>query len=353
MRRPERATPKIVDRVLTEAEIRPKHRFLLSDEAKAEGKQMIINFRGYTLRRSDDDTRCQFESIARGIREGRYPNIAAADELMGGVLVQSVEKIAGGFRQPEWMLWQQSWAHDLVKGRPDLMEDSAMRMMTPDERCLPRIIDDENDALPKTYADPVRAGGAAYAKGYTEWTPSREVALYRRYRDFIEYLKDKADGDDTVRVEENPAVSVKHFVYLALKPGRGGGAGLGVAPKGQAPAATFGTTFRINPSISALSLAAALSTDSMMELAKTLLTPGKVDIGAAALFTEGLRNLDIVPDDVRPTGEPPMTKPPCLDTGLWRRIPKDQRPAYRKAMAKGLVLGVHPDETVAELLAAA
>ena len=356
MRRPERATPKIVDRVVTENEIRPKLRFLLSDEAKAEGKQMVRNFLGYTLSCPSDDTRFQFESIAGGIREGRYPNIADADQLMNGVLIQSLEKIASGFRQPEWMLWMQSWAHDLEKGRPDLMEGSAIRMMTRDERCLPRIVDDENDALPKTYADPVRAGGGAYARGSKEWAPSREALMFRHYRDFIEFLEDTADGDNAVCIVDNPAiVSARHSVYLALKSGRDGGASLGATLRRMAPAAEFGTTFRIDPATSAMSLAAALARDDMRELAKTLLTPGPVDMAAAAMFADGLRNLDVVSaaDQATARRETAMTKPPCLDAELWRRIPKDQRMAYRVEMAKGLRRGVHPDETVAELLAAA
>ena len=356
MRRPERATPKIQERVLTEAEIRPRFRFLLSDEAKAEGKQMVRNFRGYTLSRPADDTRSQFESIALGIREGRYPNIAAADQLMGGILVQSVEMIAGGLRQPEWMLRVQSWAHDLEKGRPDLMEGSAIRMMTRDERWLPKIIDDESEALPKTYADPVRAGGGAYAKGSKEWAPSREALMFRRYRDFIEFLEDTADGDRAVCIVDNPViVSARHSVYLALKAGRGGGASMGATLKRVAPAAEFGTTFRIDPATSAMSLAATLARADMRELAKTLLTPGPVDMAAAAMFVDGLRALDVVSaaDQAAARREPPMTKPPCLDSDLWRSIPKDQRPAYRKAMANGLRRGVHPDETVAEMLAVA
>lgn len=319
MRRPERATPKIQERVLTEAEIRPKLRFLLSDEAKAEGKQMVSNFRGYTLSRPADGTRCQFESIARGIREGGYPNIAAADQIMGGVLVQSVEKIAGGFRQPEWMLWMQSWAHDLEKGRPDLMEGSAIRMMTRDERCPPQIIDDESDALPKTYAESVRAGGGAYTKASKEWVPSRDMPLFRRYRDFIEYLEDTADDDHAVCIVAEPAIlSARHSLYLALKPGRDGGAGFGAAPKGQAPSSAFGATFRLNPSTSAMSLAAALARADMRELAKTLLTPGPVDMAAAAMFADGLRNLDVVSaaDQATARRNPPMTKPPCLDLSL-------------------------------------
>lgn len=174
MRRNERATPKFFDRVVTENEIRPKLRFLLSDEAKAEGAQMVRNLKCYSLIRLEDGTRCQFESLVRGIREGRYPNIAAADEIMDGVLTASLQKIADGFRQPETMLWYQSWAVHLEKGRPDLMQDAAVRMMTRDERWLPRIIDDETALLPKTTVNAVFAGGGANLHG-REWKLPRAV----------------------------------------------------------------------------------------------------------------------------------------------------------------------------------
>lgn len=354
MRRPERATPKIVERVVTENEIRPKLRFLLSDAARAEGKQMTRNFRCYTLSRRPEGTRCQFESLVRGIRDGRFPYIAAANEIMGGVLTDSLQKIADGFRQPETMLWYQSWPVHLEQGRPDLMEGAANMMMTRNERWLPRIIDDETALLPRTNVNAVYAGGGVTSGDYKIWTPSREVALYRRYRDFIEYLEDKADGDETVRIVENPVVSSKHSVYLALRPGRGGGVGLGVALKGTAPAAAVGITFKINPTTSAASVAVALSTESTRALAKTLLTPGAVDLGAASMFAEGLRSLVTIPyvnGDNLP--EASAIKPPSLDTELWRKIPRNLRMSYVKEMAAGLRLGVHPDDTVTELLAAA
>lgn len=172
MRRPDRATPRIHHRVVTEAEIRPKFRFLLSDEAKAEGKQMVRNFGGYTLSRPTDDTRCQFESLVRGIQEGRFPNIAAADELLDGVLIASLQKIADGFRQPETMLWYQSWANCLAQGRPDLMQDAAVQMMTRDERWVPRIVDDETSLLPGTTVNAVYAGGGM-GRGRKGWVPPK------------------------------------------------------------------------------------------------------------------------------------------------------------------------------------
>lgn len=173
MRRNERATPKIFDRIVTENEIRPKYRFLLSDAAKEEGRQMSRYLRCYTLSSSHEDTRCQFASLVRGITEGRYPNIAAANELMEGVLTASLQKIADGFRQPETMLWYQSWAVHLEKGRPDLMQDAAVRMMTRDERWLPRIVDDETALLPKSTVNAVFAGGGFRMRG--EWKAPHAV----------------------------------------------------------------------------------------------------------------------------------------------------------------------------------
>ncbi|MFT4163374.1 hypothetical protein [Shinella sp.] len=176
MRHNERAVPKTQQRPADPSEIRPKLRFLLSDEAREEGKMMVRNFRGYTLSRPSDDTRCQFESIARGIREERWPNIAAADEIMDGVLLASVEKIASGFRQPEWMLWRSSWANALADGWPNRMEGAANRMMTRDERFLPSMIDDETAMLPRTTVDAVYAG-SGIRRGVAPVLPNRRQAL--------------------------------------------------------------------------------------------------------------------------------------------------------------------------------
>ncbi|MCV3768900.1 hypothetical protein [Rhizobium sp. TRM95796] len=356
MRHNERATPKTVKRPADPSEIRPKLRFLLSDEARKEGKMMVRNFGGYTLSRPADDTRSQFSAIARQIKEGRYPNIAAADSLMGGVLIQSVEKIAGGFRQPEWMLWHQSWANALANGWPSMMEGAAKRMMTRDERFLPRMIDDETAMLPSTTVDAVRAGGGAYARGSADWTPSREVAVFRRYREFVSYLEDSADGDDTIRVVEDPRVTKNYSVYLALESGQNGGVAVIVARKGITPAARAGTTVALDPTTSKIALAAAMSTERMMELGRLILTPGAADPAAVIEFTAGLSGLQKTPYDAnsgsasRPA---PATKPPSLDDELWDRIPRDKRREYIRAMALGLRRGVHPDHTVEELLAAA
>lgn len=356
MRHTERAVPKTVQRAADPSEVRPKLRFLLSDEAREEGKMMVRNFRGYNLSRPTDDTRSQFESIAKGIREGRWPNIAAADELMGGVLLASVEKIANGFRQPEWMLWRSSWANALADGWPNRMEGAATRMMTRDERFLPSIVDDETALLPKTTVDAVRAGGGAHAMASGEWTPSREVAVFRRYRDFVSHLEDSADGDDTIRVVEDPRVTKNYFVYLALKSGHDGGVAVIVARKGITPAARAGTTFALDPTTSKTALAAAMSTVRMMELGRLILTPGADTTAAVIEFSAGLSGLPKIPYDENSGSTSvtaPATKPPSLDGELWRRIPHDKRREYMRAMALGLRRGVHPDHTVEDLLAAA
>ncbi|GEC34031.1 hypothetical protein N181_23215 [Sinorhizobium fredii USDA 205] len=356
MRRIERAVPKTVQRAADPTEIRPKLRFLLSDEAREEGKMMVRNFRGYTLSRATDDTRSQFSAIARHIREGDYPNIAAADALMGGVLIESVEKIAGGFRQPEWMLWRSSWANALADGWPNRMEGAAIFMMTRDERFRPAIVDDETQMLPKTTIDAVHAGGGKISGKDKGWSPSRDEAIFRHYRDYIEYLLDAAGDDDTVRLVENAAVTERYSVYLALKSGKNGGAATIVARKGITPAARAGTTIQIDPTVSKTSLAAALSTEKMMRLARLLLTPGQVDPGVVLEFSEGLGNLPKIPyaeDSESAARSGQWTKPPSLDADLWKRIPHARRRDYIKAMAMGIRRGIHPDETVAELLAAA
>lgn len=355
MRRIERALPKTQHRAADPTEIRPKLRFLLSEEAREEGKRMVRNFRGYTLSRAIDDTRSQFSAIARHILDGDYPNIAAANAIMGGVLIESVEKIAGGFRQPEWMLWRSSWANALADGWPNRMEGAAIRMMTRDERFLPSIIDDETAMLPKTTIDAVRAGGKISGKDKV-WSPSRDEATFRHYRDYIEYLVDAAGDDDAVRLVENPAVRERYSVYLALKSGRDGGVATVVARKGTTPAARAGTTIQIDPTVSKTSLAAALSTERMMEFARLILTPGKVDPGVVLEFSEGLVDLPKIPyaEDSESTARSVRwTKPPSLDASLWKRIPLDQRGDYIKRMARGIRRGVHPDETVSETLASA
>lgn len=159
MRRNERATPKIQARVVEEHEIRPKLRFLMSEEAREEGKALVRALRCYTLSRPPAETKSQFNSLARGLREGRYPNAAKADEIMGGILTASLQKIADGFRQPEWLIWRSSWANALADGRPDLMEGAAMRMMERNERFVVSRVDDETAMLPTTTVDAVYAGG--------------------------------------------------------------------------------------------------------------------------------------------------------------------------------------------------
>ena len=272
---------------------------------------------------------------------------------MNGVLVASLQKIADGFRQPETMIWYQSWARYLADGRPDRMEAAAIRMMTRDERWLPEIIDDENSALPKTTVDAVRAGSGS-GGSRDEWRPSTEVPLFRRYRDFIEYLEDSADGDDEARIVETPAVTKNYHVYIALKAGRDGGAAIVVARKGVAPAARGVVTVKINPTVTKLSLAAALSTEPMRVLARTLLTPGAATAADLASFAAGLQDLRQLPfgDDEGAPRPAPATKPPSLATEIWHRIPREKRQDYLKAMARGLRRGVHPDETAEELLAA-
>lgn len=354
MRHIERAVPKTIQRAAEPNEIRPKLRFLLSDEAREEGKMMIRNFRGYTLSRPSDDTRQQFAAIARQIRQGDYPNISAADALMGGVLIESVEKIAAGLRQPEWMMWRNSWANALADGWPNRMEGAALTMMTIDERFRHSIIDDETKMLPKSTVDAVHADSGKLTNGDRRWSPSTEEATFRRYRDFIDYLCDSAGDNDFARLVENPVVTERYVVYLAFKPGKDGGVATIVARKGVTPATRAGITFRIDPTVSRTALAAALSTENMMRLARLLLTPNDVDPTVVVEFSAGLADLTKIPyaEGSESGGAVRWTKPPSLDTALWKQIPHTLRGDYIKQMARGIRRGIHPDETVAELLAA-
>lgn len=211
MRRNERAVPKTRQRPADLSEIRPKLRFLLSDEAREEGKMMVRNFRCYTLSRPTDDTRCQFESIAKGIREGRWPNIAAADEIMGGLLVASVDKIASGFRQPEWMLWRSSWANALADGWPNRMEGAATRMMTRDERFLPSMIDDETASLPKTTVDAVYAGGGFNPRGQRGATSAALAETYKEPPLTPEQLERKAAWEAAAELKRYSGIVIEEI----------------------------------------------------------------------------------------------------------------------------------------------
>ncbi len=211
MRHNERAVPKTVQRAADPSEIRPKLRFLLSDEAREEGKAMVRNFRGYTLSRPTDDTRSQFESIAKGIREGRWPNIAAADEIMDGVLLASVEKIASGFRQPEWMLWRSSWANALADGWPNRMEGAAIRMMTRDERFMPSMIDDETALLPKTTVDAVYAGGGFNARGQREAMSANAADNYKEPPLTSEQLERKAAWEAAAELKRYSGIVIEEI----------------------------------------------------------------------------------------------------------------------------------------------
>lgn len=211
MRHNERAVPKTVQRAADPSEIRPKLRFLLSDEAREEGKMMVRNFRGYTLSRLTDDTRSQFESIAKGIREGRWPNIAAADEIMDSVLLASVEKIASGFRQPEWMLWRSSWANALADGWPSRMEGAAIRMMTRDERFLPSMIDDETALLPKTTVDAVYAGGGFNSRGQRGATSTALADNYKEPPLTPEQLERKAAWEAAAELKRYSGIVIEEM----------------------------------------------------------------------------------------------------------------------------------------------
>ncbi len=67
-------------------------------------------------------------------------------------------------------------------------------------------------------------------------------------------------------------------------------------------------------------------------------------------FADGLTDLATNPFPADRTVQP-ATKPPSLDALLWHRIPNAKRREYIRRMAHGLVRGVHPDDTVTELLA--
>jgi hypothetical protein len=170
-----------------------------------------------------------------------------------------------------------------------------------------------------------------------------------RYRNFIAELQASAESHDGIRVVEDCKLIEACDAWVSLVPGRDGGIAAITAPRGATP--TTAIAVKLDPTTTREALAAALSNERMMTLARSLLSEGNRDVLAAAEFAEGLGKLETnpFPDD---DNLPPVSKPPSLDVELWKRIPRAQRSDYIKKMARGIRRGVHPDETVAELLAA-
>lgn len=180
---------------------------------------------------------------------------------------------------------------------------------------------------------------------------------YLRYRDFIADLEANAEGDPAARIIENRTLADICDTWFCLKTGKDGGAAFVRTRKGDPSPATADVSFKVEPTVSMTAFAAALAANEMVSLARSILTPGAVDLTAAVMFTDGLKGLPTNPYDVvaeAPSPDlPPIKKPPPLDAMLWKRIPHSGRREYLKKMAYGLRRGIHPDDTVTELLAAA
>ena len=180
---------------------------------------------------------------------------------------------------------------------------------------------------------------------------------YLRYREFIADLKANAEGDPAVRVIENRTLADICDTWLCLLSGKDGGVAFVRTRKGDPSPAYADVSFKVEPTVSMSAFATALAAPDMMSLARSILTPGAIDPIAAVMFTDGLKDLPTNPYDVaveapRPA-LPPIKRPPSLDPVLWKRIPHSARREYLATMAHGLRCGKHPDDTVAELLAAA
>jgi hypothetical protein len=171
-----------------------------------------------------------------------------------------------------------------------------------------------------------------------------------RYRDFIGNLQAASTGRDGARIVANQQSATNCETWLSLVSGRDGGIAIVTTARSTRPR-NAGVTFRIDPTTTCAALAAALSTSEMMDLARRILTPGGASPRDTLDFSNGLSDL---PTNPFYDGElPPATKPPSLDPNLWNQIPHDKRRDYIKKMAMGLRSGIHPDDTVSELLAAA
>jgi hypothetical protein len=172
-----------------------------------------------------------------------------------------------------------------------------------------------------------------------------------RYRGFIAQLQSAAAENEGARIIEDPKVATTRDTWLSLTQGRDGGIALVTTALGTRPR-DAGVTFKLDPTTTCASLAAALSTCEMMILARSLLTPGRSSPHDTLDFADRLTDLQTRPS-VQDATDVAVSKPPSLDAELWRRIPHGSRHEYLKKMARGLIRGVHPDDTVTEILAAA
>lgn len=177
---------------------------------------------------------------------------------------------------------------------------------------------------------------------------------YRRYRAFIANLEADAAEDDATRILENRYPAEKCDTWLSLVPGKDGGVALVRSRKHGKTPIDAGVTIRLEPTVMMTALAAALARPEMMDLARSILTGGDLDLYSVGMFTDGLKDLPTNPfqDGAAEAARPaPILKPPSLDIELWRRIPHAKRRDFIREMAMGVRRGIHPDDTVSELLA--
>jgi hypothetical protein len=172
---------------------------------------------------------------------------------------------------------------------------------------------------------------------------SKQTVKYTHYRDFVSRLSAAPEQ----RVIDDKAIADSRDCFLVLASGAAGGVAIVVREMGSRP--TDGFAIRIAPTTTRGSLAAALSSDRMLSLAKSILTPGSEDLIAAAEFAAGLKRLEMKPFETDETV--PTKKPPALAQAIWDQIQPSQRREYIREMARALRRGDHPDDTVTRLLA--
>ncbi|MEY9562284.1 hypothetical protein [Sinorhizobium fredii] len=159
-------------------EVRPRLRFLLSKEAKEEGKKLANLFSTYSARKDPSRTSSQFSHIIGSIRGGRFPNVARADEVMKGTLIASLQVIVDARRRPEWLMWRQTWANDLADGRPQHMAASANYMIDYEDK-LQELLDTSGQQLD---ADKEKDGVRSFQTGIRSLSDVTDPVLRERLR---------------------------------------------------------------------------------------------------------------------------------------------------------------------------
>ncbi|MHA6643660.1 hypothetical protein [Mesorhizobium sp. A623] len=85
-------------------QVSPKWRFLLTDEAKKDGREFYKQMTFYGSGMSISDPGHWMRKLVIGRMAERWPNVARADKLTGGLISLALEAVAANPKYPAWWL---------------------------------------------------------------------------------------------------------------------------------------------------------------------------------------------------------------------------------------------------------